>query len=200
VYHALPPSWREISEILAFVFQGPVQPSKFDIKWTPMLVSRNVVKDLLEWLKLNHTDYKDIQISLENLDNYSLVGAPVNIEYSKSDPDSRDKIASAMSVYDNEFEDRTTDGPCPFTVHGLTRPEFKSMSMDRLKARALQHLSENGLTLGISHDWKSQSMYDNPQAYFQMFPWLFPYGFGGFGQKCHFAKISETTQKKKLLM
>jgi hypothetical protein len=43
-------------------------------------------------------------------------------------------------------------------------------------------------------------MYDNPQAYPQMFPWLFPYGFGGIGQKCQFAKISETTQKKKLLM
>jgi hypothetical protein len=32
VYHALPPSWCEIGEILAFVFQGPVQLSKFDIK------------------------------------------------------------------------------------------------------------------------------------------------------------------------
>jgi hypothetical protein len=27
VYHALPPSRREISEILAFVFQGPIQPT-----------------------------------------------------------------------------------------------------------------------------------------------------------------------------
>jgi hypothetical protein len=45
VYHALPPSWHEISEILAFVFQGPVQLRKSDIKQTPMLVRRNVVKD-----------------------------------------------------------------------------------------------------------------------------------------------------------
>jgi hypothetical protein len=49
------------------------------------------------------------------------------------------------------------------------------MSMDRLKARALQHLSENRSTLSISHDSKPQSMYDNPQAYPQMFPWLFSY-------------------------
>jgi hypothetical protein len=125
-----------------------------------MLVSRNVVKDALKWLKLNHTDYEDLQISLENLNNYPLVGVSVNIEYSKSDPDCRNRISAAMSVYDNEFKDGTTDGPCPFTVHGLTRPEFKSMSMDRLKARALQHLSENGSTLGISHDSKPQSMYD----------------------------------------
>ena len=43
-------------------------------------------------------------------------------------------------------------------------------------------------------------MYDNPQAYPQMFPCLFPYGLGGIGQKCHFAKISESTQKRKLLV
>src|SRR5271156_5575130 len=200
VYHALPPSRREISEILAFVFQGPIQPTESDIKRTPMLVRRNIVKDALEWLKLNHVDYEDLHISFENLNDYPLAGVPVNIEYSKSDPESGNKIVSAMSVYDNKFEDGTTDGPCPFTVHGLTGPEFENMSIDRLKARALQHLAEKGSTLGICHDSKPQSMYDNPQAYPQMFPWLFPYGFGGIGQKCHFAKVSETTHKKKLLM
>jgi hypothetical protein len=165
-----------------------------------MLVRRNIVRDALDWLKLNHIDYEDLHISLDNLNEYPLAGVPVNIEYSKSDPESGNKIASAMSIYDNEIEDGTTDGPCPFTVHGLTGPEFENMSMDRLKARALQHLAERGSTLGISHDSKPQSMYDNPQAYPQMFPWLFPYGFGGIGQKCHFAKISETTHKQNLLM
>ena len=149
---------------------------------------------------MNHVDYKDLYISLDNLNNYSLVGIPVNIEYSKSDLDSGNKIASAMSMYNNEFEDGTTDGPCPFTVHGLTGLELKNMSMDRLEAKALQHLIENGSTLCISHDSKPQSMYDNPQAYPQMFPWLFPYSLGGIGQKCHFAKISEASQKRKLLM
>ena len=200
VYHTLPPSRRDISEILAFVFQGPTQPTDHDIKRTPMLVRRNVVKDALEWLKLNHADYKDLQISFENLNDYPLAGVPVTIEYSTSDPDLGNKIASAMSVYDNEFEDGTTDGPCPFTVHGLTGPEFENMSIDRLKTRALQHLFDKGATLGISHDSNPQSMYDNPQAYPQMFPWLFPYGCGGIGQKCHFGKISETIHKQNLLM
>ena len=200
VYHALPPSRREISEILAFVFRGPIQPTDSDIKRTPMLVHRNIVKDALEWLKLNHVDYEDLHISLDNLNEYPLEGVPVNIEYSKSDPDSGNKFVSAMSVHDDEFEDGTADGPCPFTVHGLIGPEFENMSIERLKARALQHLAENGSTLGISHDSKPQSMYDNPQAYPQMFPWLFPYGFGGIGQRCHFGKISEATHKLKLLM
>ena len=200
VYHALPPSRHEISEVLAFVFQGPIQPTDLDIKQTPMLVRRNVVKDALEWLKLNHVDYKDLYISIENLNDYPLAGVPVNIEYSKSDPDSGNKFTSAMSIYDDEFEEGTTDGPCPFTVHGLTGPEYKNMSIDRLKARVLQHLVDKGSTLGVSHDSKPQSMYDNPQVYPQMFPWLFPYGLGGIGQKCHFSKISESTQKLNLLM
>ena len=201
VYHVLPPSRREVSEILAFVFQGPAQPTDTDIKRTPMLVRRNVVKDALEWLKLNHADYEDLHISVENLNDYPLAGVPVNIEYSKANYlESGNKVISAMSVYDDEFEEGTSDGPCPFTVHGLTGPEFENMSVENLKARALRHLAEKGSTLGISHDSKPQSMYDNPQAYPQMFPWLFPYGHGGIGQKCHFKKISEAKQKLNLLM
>ena len=69
-----------------------------------------------------------------------------------------------------------------------------------MESKSIVHLTENRSTLGISHDSKPQSMYDNPQAYPQMFPWLFPYSLEGLGQKCHFAKISEATQKRKLLM
>jgi hypothetical protein len=200
VYHSLPPSRQDISEVLAFVFQGPAKPTDDDIKRTPMLVRRNKVKDALEWLKLNHTDYEDLHISPENLNSYPLAGVPVDVEYSKSDPNLGNKIPTAMSIHDNEIEEGTTNGPCPFTVHGLTGAEFENMSLDTLKAKALQHLADNGSTLGISHDSKPQSMYDNPQAYPQMFPWLFPYGYGGIGQKCHFATISETTHKRNLLM
>ena len=200
VYHSLPPSRKDISEVLAFVFQGPAKPTDDDIKCTPMLVRRNNVKNALEWLKLNHIDYEDLHISSENIDSYPLAGVPVDIEYSMSDQNSGNKIETAMSVHDNEFEEGTTDGPCPFTVHGLTGSEFEKMPIDALKAKALQHLVENGSTLGISHDTKPQSMYDNPQAYPQMFPWLFPYGYGGIGQKIHFATISETSHKHNLLM
>ena len=43
-------------------------------------------------------------------------------------------------------------------------------------------------------------MYDNPQAYPQMFPWLFPYGYGGIGQAHLKKKLSESEHKKCLLM
>ena len=99
-----------------------------------MLVRRNIVKDALEWLKLNHVDYEDLHISLDNLNEYPLEGVPVNIEYLKSDPDSGNKFVSAMSVHDDKFEDGTTGGPCLFMVHGLIGPEFENMSIERLKA------------------------------------------------------------------
>ncbi|KAF8808437.1 hypothetical protein BYT27DRAFT_7060988, partial [Phlegmacium glaucopus] len=115
VYHSLPPS-----EILAFVFQGPAKPTDDDIKCTPMLVRQNNVKDALEWLKLNHIDYEDLHISPENLNSYPLAGVPVDIEYLRSDANLGNKIPTAMSVHDNELEEGTTNGPCSFTVHGLT--------------------------------------------------------------------------------
>jgi hypothetical protein len=53
----------------------------------------------------------------------------------------------------------------------------------------------------LVHEDKPQSMYDNPQAYPQMFPWLFPYGpYGGIGQARLKKKVSETEHKKHLLM
>ena len=57
-----------------------------------------------------------------------------------------------MSIHDNELEEGTTYGLCPFTVHGLTGSEYEKMSLDNLKAKALKYLVENGSTLGISHD------------------------------------------------
>lgn len=68
-----------------------------------------------------------------------------------------------MSIYDQEEEEGTEEGVCPFTVHGITGDEYSKLSMTALKARAIKHLEDQGKTP-------------------QMFPWLFPYGYGGIGQ------------------
>ena len=74
------------------------------------------------------------------------------------------------------------------------------MSMTQIKIQALRHLDKDSYSLGVGHDINPQSMYDNPQAYLQMFPWLFPYGYGGIGQVQHKRKLSEKEHKKWLLM
>lgn len=66
IYLKLPPSRDELSEVLAFIFTGPSAPTQEDFHRTPMLVRRQKVADALEWLKLNHEDYADLEISQEN--------------------------------------------------------------------------------------------------------------------------------------
>ncbi len=53
-----------------------------------------------------------------------------------------------MSKFDNEFEDGTEEGECPFTVHGLTGEEYSTMSINEIKIRALRHLDKDGYSLG----------------------------------------------------
>jgi hypothetical protein len=200
VYRALPPSQAEMKEVLAFIFTGSAQPTEEDFKRTPFLVRRDKVSRALDWLKLNHCDYRDLEISDENLESYPLSGVPVEVSFKKMSPGESNKLSTAMSVHDNEDEDGAEEGPCPFTVHGITGDEYTKLSMTALKARALKHLEDGGKTLGIGHEDKPQSMYDNPQAYPQMFPWLFPYGYGGIGQSRLKRKITEADHKKCLLM
>ncbi|PPQ87199.1 hypothetical protein CVT25_014754 [Psilocybe cyanescens] len=139
VYHKLPPSRDEMNEVLAFVFTGPAQPTEEDFKRCPMLVRRQKVVDALEWLRLNHRDYIDLEISIENIESYPLVGVPVTVDFRKKDENSN-HIASSMSMHDNEEEEGSTEGPCPFTVHGLSGVDYGNMSIQALKARALQHI------------------------------------------------------------
>jgi hypothetical protein len=200
VYRMLPPSRDEMKEVLAFIFTGSAQPTDEDFKRTPFLVRREKVSKALDWLKLNHSDYKDLEISRENLDSYPLSGVPIVVDYKRTSQDDSNKIPSAMSSHDMEEEEGTEEGICPFTVHGITGEEFTKLSMTALKARALKHLEDQGKMLGIGHEDKPQSMYDNPQAYPQMFPWLFPYGYGGIGQASLKKKVSEADHKKCLLM
>ena len=200
VYHSLPPSKKEMNEVLAFVFTGPSQPTDEDFNRCPMLVRRQKVQEALEWLKLNHRDYEDLDISQKNLASYPLAGIPVTIDYRRIESNSN-RIPAMMSIHDDEDdEEGSTDGPCSFTVHGLSGVDYGKMTIQALKARALQHLESEGKMLGIGHDSVPQSIYNNSQAYPQMFPWLFPYGFGGIGQTFLKKKISELEHKRQLLM
>ncbi|KIM40842.1 hypothetical protein M413DRAFT_44362, partial [Hebeloma cylindrosporum] len=158
-----------MSEVLAFVFLGSARPTEEDLQRTPMLVRRNRVAAALEWLKLNHADYADLTISKKNLETYAVTGMPVAIDYRETNEDQGNKIPSAMSKFDAENEEGTAEGPCPFTVHGLTGEEYSTLTIAGLKIRALQHLDKNGSSVGFGHEVQPESMYNNPQAYPQMF-------------------------------
>ncbi|KAF9455305.1 hypothetical protein BDZ94DRAFT_1231032, partial [Collybia nuda] len=200
IYHKLPPSIEELNEVLAIVFLGPVIPTDELWKRTPMLVRRNRVADALEWLKLNHVDYADLEISQENLNSYSLSGIPVTVDWKQTGIDESNINTQATSVHNDEIGIGTDQGPCTFRVHGLTGEQYSNMSISALKARALKHIATDGVTLGVGHDINPQSIYDNPQAYPGMFPWLFPYGYGGFRNGIIEGKFGEISHKRHLLM
>lgn len=94
----------------------------------------------------------------------------------------------------------TETGPCTFTVHGLTGPEYEQSTIKELKAKALRHLNIGGKSLGIGHEETAQSLYHNQQLFPQMFPWLFPYGHGGLDNPVHKNRLGDLSHKRHLLM
>ncbi|KIM38063.1 hypothetical protein M413DRAFT_44421, partial [Hebeloma cylindrosporum] len=193
IYDILPPPRDDLDDVLAILFTGPCKPSEVDLSRTPFLVRRNHVMRALQWLKINHCDYANIELSTENLEGYSETEPPVSIQYRPSDSN---KTPEGTSVFDTEIEDGTEEGDCSFTVHGLTGENLDTMTTSAIKAQALHHLNNQGKLLIIGQSNKLQSMWNNPQLYPQMFPWLFPYGLGGIGT----TKLSDKEHKRHLLM
>ncbi|KAF7335862.1 ATP-dependent DNA helicase [Mycena sanguinolenta] len=201
VMNKLPPSREEMSEVLAFIFIGSSAPTEQDFERTPMLVRKQKVIDALEWLKLNHEGYADLQISLENLASYKDRDIPVVVDYRRTDPTEANlNQPGTMAVFDVPEEQGTADGQCSFAVHGLTGTEYSTASMETIKMVALEHLTSKRNMLGIGRAEEPLSLYDNVEAYPGMFPWLFPYGKGGIGHPSHANKQGDLTRKRNLLM
>lgn len=200
VYASLPMSPADLDQVLSVVYTGVEPPTDNDKKRTPVLVRRERVREALEWLKLNHRDYGDLEIDYARLESYPLEHIPVKVWYSGETEDAGNVPVAARSVFDTESELGTSTGPCPFTVHGLTAEKHGSMSTAQRKVAAIQHLKNGGGSLAVGHDDQPQSIYQNPQLYPQMFPWLFPYGCGGLGQDSHLGKISKENHLRWLLL
>ena len=188
IYSILPAPRNDLDDVLAILFTGPKKPTPEDFAWTPFLVRQNAVIKALEWLKLNHADYADIEISHVNMKTYEENAPPVSVEYQES---TSYKVPEGTSVFDQEEKDGTEEGDCVFTVHGLTGEACNSMTPNAPKAIALRHLNSGGKILAVGHSDKFESMWNNPQLYPQMFPWLFLYGLGGIGA----SNISNTEHK-----
>ena len=60
----------------------------------------------------------------------------------------------------------------------------------------MSYLNNGGKMLAVGHSSQLASIYNNPQYYPQMFPWLFPYGVGGIGSTA----LSDVAHKRFLLM
>ena len=166
-----------------------------------MLVRHQKVANALEWLRLNHVDYADLSISYENLKEYPEDTPPVVVNYTQSMESNKDPETTAVN--DQEADEGTEEGECPFVVHGLTGATLEHLGKLRpheITARAVEHFKSGGKVLGIGQEEQPESLYNNPQLYPQMFPWLFPYGLGGLNNINGARKVSESHRKQQLLM
>jgi hypothetical protein len=193
VYHKLPPPMEDLDDVLAVLFTGPCKPTEKEFQRTPLLVRRKQVAHALEWLKLNHADYADLEIAYDELERYPEDSLPVSVEYQHSETT---KLEEGTSKFDNDDGHGVQEGECPFIVHGLTGAEYDTKSLNTLKGIALRHWNNRGAALAVSHASSPLSIYNNPNLYPQIFPWLFPYGLGGIGS----TPFSDKTHKRHLLM
>jgi len=200
VYKQLSPHHDDISEVLAFIFTGSNVPGPEELKCTPLLVHRNKVADALEWLKLNHKGYADLEISQDNLDSYNTDEPPVTVIF-QEEINEIDKISK--SVHGKDSSIGVKNGPCPFTVSGLAAEEIVNMLPKTIKMNAMRHMKVNkGGVLAIGDDHVPLSIYKNPQLYSLLFPYLFPYGLGAVGnvESTAYVKMDSAYHKKNLLL
>lgn len=129
VYSVLLSPRTEIDDLVAFIFTGPNPPTQDDYKQTSLLIRRKKVLRALEWLKLNHCDYIDLQISYKNLEEYPEDLPPMVVDYRRGQTN---KLPEATSIHDNEIDDGTTEGICPLTVHGITGQQYVNASTKTL--------------------------------------------------------------------
>jgi len=113
-------------------------------------VRRKKVLEALEsqWLKLNHHDYADLEISYENLNDYPEDVPPAVVDYHHRETN---KFLESTSVHNMEAKDGTADGMCPLTVHGITGEQYANASTERLKTIAMEHLTDMGKFIAFGH-------------------------------------------------
>ena len=177
VYHCLPPPMENLDEVLAVLFTGLCKPTEREFQRTPLLVRRKYVTCALEWLKLNHSDYADLKIAYNQLDHYPEKSPPISVEYQYS---LINQPEEGTSLFDDALEDGMEQGECPFVIHGLSSDQYQTKSVSALNGIALQHWNNHGGALAVSCSLEPLLIYNNPNLYPQIFPWLFLYRLGGW--------------------
>ncbi|OBZ77801.1 hypothetical protein A0H81_02179 [Grifola frondosa] len=142
-------------------------------------------------------NYQDIEISLTNIATYPDGEPPVCVVHHSADGE---LPAESLSVFDAEVERGTETGPCSFAVHGLTGTEYAGMTYDQKISTALRYFDNGGKVLAYGHEPQPESIYHNPALYPGMFPWLFPYGLGGFENVRIRTRLDRIMHVRHLLM
>lgn len=191
------PTVDEMNACLGIVFVGTRRPTLDDYKRTSFVVRRKYVLEALEWLVLNHKDYCDVTIDASRLNGYDESRPPGIIAFAPGPPTER---GENISVFENVEEKGTTHGPCPLYIQGLSADMVGGASpKQRVAEYVQQHLNREFPVVALGHSNKPESLYENSALYPSMFPWLFPYGLGGFDCADYDKRIDRNPHIQRLL-
>ncbi|KAH9899681.1 hypothetical protein C8Q73DRAFT_743563 [Cubamyces lactineus] len=177
VYHCLPPPREDIADCLAMLFVGPCKPTSKEFRRTPFIIRRHAVARALQWLILNHPDYEHVGILYDLLEQYPEDEPPVCVIYRYGVEECPPESQPSCGDRDNQG---LVGDACTFSVQGLSEDAYISMSRNERIATAIKHFDEGGGALAYGHRSEPTSIFGDPQLYPRMFPWLYPYGLGGF--------------------
>lgn len=155
---------------ICVTFIGSVYPSPDEIqKMTPLLAQRNVIWDLLNRLKDNHSGYKDVVLSCTNLDTVlpnedPSIPTGIFISHLLSTA-----CETESSGYTNDQDD-TPQGPeIPSSANGVISESIEGLTIWENKALAIRHWKTGGGAFTVPHSSNPINEYDNPNPCFPIF-------------------------------
>ncbi len=196
-YKTLPPPRAEMEQILAILFVGSAKPSNTDVRRTPFLMRLGHIARSIEWLSYNSETYDGVQVSAATLAEYEDGAPPVGIVHRHS-TDLAD--ATNTASYESAPDRGVENGGCAFIVHALTEEDLADMPYDAKVAYALRYFERGGKAMAYGHEEEPESIYHNPRLYPGMFPWLYPYGLGGFDNTRMRVKLDHIAHVRANLM
>ncbi|PPQ80093.1 hypothetical protein CVT24_006535 [Panaeolus cyanescens] len=210
-----------------FVGSSPPSLEWLRQKAKPLTVRREKVRQALIWLKKHNPLYRDIIIDhavLDNMQEHEILPfciqhvVPSDAAEAAVDGYTNDLEIPVLPttadplVSDNDPAHLTigTDKDMPYLDSEKSMPpavEFEKvviMDVDgrapshELRAAALRHVKNGGGYIEIPHHTTPANEFFNPDLFPLIYPTLFPYGVGGFEDKCRTVSVSMKRHVKHL--
>jgi hypothetical protein len=204
VSNVMPAPLSDIVTPICVVFCGSNKPS---LQWLkekarPLVVRREIVLRALRWLQAHNHLYKDVFIDETRIALLPEEGVlDYNVEHIPLSAASR----VLVSRYDAAESDGIGDTLLPPPHDNV---QFESVIITdvnahapahQLKAAALRHAKRGGSFIQVPHDPNPVNEFFNPSMFPMLYPTLFPYGTGGFEDRCRTVAIGLENHVKHML-
>ncbi|KAG1903264.1 uncharacterized protein F5891DRAFT_977854 [Suillus fuscotomentosus] len=207
----LPPSEDELCNAMCMIFAGyQEKPSCATVKQMhPVLVTKSVVKTLIEFLVANNPWYQQCSVLysqenmdalFEDIDGDADTGIPKALQICHlSKDDSIDQFLPLES-HNPSISDSIDPGDITMEAIGFTKGDHSAMSQEKMKLHALAHVLDHNKFI-LSKAGSSFVSDSDPGLMSFLFPHLDPWDISGFNHSGHMRPqhITIEAQVKNLL-